>query len=77
MGLYRRHRPWPPLKGGHGEQRHHALQNIVEVKFAVLPKSLGPFRFPDISILIHDVGTPAGTQTHARLFFRLIDGVAA
>lgn len=73
------HRPWPALEGGHGEQRHHALQNIVEVKLAVLPYSLGPFRFPNISILIHNVGTPAGTQIHAcpsACFSRLIDDVA-
>lgn len=58
-----RHRLWPALKGGHGEQRHHAVQDVVKVKLAVLPFSLGPFRFPYISILIHDVGAPADTQT--------------
>lgn len=67
--LYRRHRPWPALKGGHGEQRHHALQDVVKVKLAVLPYSLGPFRFPDISILIHDVGAPADTQKQVFTWF--------
>lgn len=62
--FYGGHRPWPALKGGHSEQRHHALQNVVKVKLAVLPYSLGPFGFPYISVLIHDVGAPAYTKTH-------------
>lgn len=29
--------PWPTLEGGYGEQRHHALQYIIEVEVTVLP----------------------------------------
>lgn len=59
-----RHTPWPALKSGHSKQSHHALQDVIKVKVTVLPISIGSFRLPHITVLIHDVGTPTNTIRH-------------
>lgn len=61
--VWRGHAPWPALEGGHSKQRHHALQDVVKVEFAVVPLSLGPFRLPDVAVLVHNVKSP-GNHTH-------------
>lgn len=59
--------PWPALKGRHSKQSHHALQDVVKVKFTVLPHSVGSFRLPHIAVLIHYVGTSANANTHTHI----------
>ena len=52
----------PALKGGHGEQRHHGHEHVVEVELAVEPQPLVDGGLVHVTVLVQDVGPSAGRQ---------------
>lgn len=49
---------WPAFKGWNGEEGHHSSQNIVKIKFAVLPPSRLDHWLRHFSIFVRDKTAP-------------------
>lgn len=62
---------WPTLEGGHGEERHHGHEHIVEVEVAVVPLTFLDGGMIHVSVFVHDERTP-GCRRERERFTTLI-----